>query len=563
MSISHGWTTLHPDNPAKDVSARNLNDHTGNGLGVYSVLDYGAVGDGSTDDTVAIQAALTAARVAGGGIVMGRGGDTYLIVGPLVIGSTTTLDMTGCVVTIGVSTVRMLRNYNLGGGGRDTDIRVTGGIWSETGTSGTGEEGPERRLCFNQVDRLTVDNLRVTTTSGKYAIELWDVTQFTVSDITLDVHSDGVHVTGPASYGTIRNISGRTGDDLVALGCTEYILFDRTRGDITDVTIETIRADMVANFGKAVTLITTADASYAPQALAIRRVSIRDVKGTTTGHGVTLHEDAANALAAFSDITISDVNLVVPAGYGEVTLETLGNSMSGIYINNIHIPRTANDNTIAVSVLSNIDKIIVNGLTSTSTTARVRGVTLPAGITIGTLVLSDVVMTLGTDLSNVVSVSDTAAISDLSLINVSTDGTGSGNVVHLTGGNAAITRLNLLNVTYDSGNGGILYHQSSATPDVNFANVRMLAAGGVIFYIIGTGGVDIRGTGATAPTYWVYRSGSQVIHCYSTDIHVDVDLLTATDGAMAFNTNGGHSCGTGPVVSEGTHWKGLYNGTAY
>jgi hypothetical protein len=24
---THGWTTTKPDNPAKDVSARNLNDH--------------------------------------------------------------------------------------------------------------------------------------------------------------------------------------------------------------------------------------------------------------------------------------------------------------------------------------------------------------------------------------------------------------------------------------------------------------------------------------------------------------------------------------------------------
>jgi len=48
-------------------------------LGVYNVLDYGAVGDGVTDDTAAIHAAISAAGAAGGGVVWLVG--TFLVTG--------------------------------------------------------------------------------------------------------------------------------------------------------------------------------------------------------------------------------------------------------------------------------------------------------------------------------------------------------------------------------------------------------------------------------------------------------------------------------------------------
>jgi hypothetical protein len=62
---------------------------------VYNIRDYGAVGDGTTDDQAAIQAAIDAAQTAGGGIVFVPQG-TYIVSGtPQITGSNILVTGTG------------------------------------------------------------------------------------------------------------------------------------------------------------------------------------------------------------------------------------------------------------------------------------------------------------------------------------------------------------------------------------------------------------------------------------------------------------------------------------
>ena len=71
-------TITTPTNPESIGNSGHTTDHNtivtalttlGSDIPYYNAKNYGAVGNGSTDDTAAIQAALNAVGAAGGGVV--------------------------------------------------------------------------------------------------------------------------------------------------------------------------------------------------------------------------------------------------------------------------------------------------------------------------------------------------------------------------------------------------------------------------------------------------------------------------------------------------------------
>jgi hypothetical protein len=68
---------------------------------------------GGLDDAAFIQSLLTASRLAGGGLVKGLPGQSYVLGATLIVGSNTTLDFSGCTLTLKAgNAVNHLNNYS-------------------------------------------------------------------------------------------------------------------------------------------------------------------------------------------------------------------------------------------------------------------------------------------------------------------------------------------------------------------------------------------------------------------------------------------------------------------
>jgi hypothetical protein len=122
---------------------------------------------------------------------------------------------------------------------------------------------------------------------------------------------DGVHIQGPARFGTIRNIMGDANDDHVALCANGTTRSEVTRGDIQDVVIDGVYCE---NGYTGVRLLSWGD--------AIRNVKVTNVHGAFRFYAVSfthhypLREgrDILLENVHLSDICASKSTGFVPAG---------------------------------------------------------------------------------------------------------------------------------------------------------------------------------------------------------------------------------------------------------
>jgi len=252
-----------------------------------SARQFGAVGDGRTDDTAALQKALDSGQRT---IHVPAG--VYVIRRTLLIGSDTTLSLDkGAVVRLGDGAAAaaggdcfLIRSRDVENG--NENITVDGGVWD--GNCAKNPRGEEHAkdsyggvgMSFVQVRKLTVRNVTMRNNES-FAIRVGEVDRFLIENVLLNhtvirPNQDGIHVGGFSENGVIRNISakgaGVPNDDMVALNADDDVTRHFNRGmklgPIRNILVEDISAEDAYTFVRLLS-------NTAP----IRDITIRKIRG--------------------------------------------------------------------------------------------------------------------------------------------------------------------------------------------------------------------------------------------------------------------------------------------
>jgi len=155
---------------------------------VVHVTDYGAIGDGTTDDTAAIQNAINSCV---NGVVM-LGACDYLISGSISITSPITLQGCGRSTRLlkgsGLTTLTVDSNYGAGEGIRLADFQIRGKLGTETGQA----------LVVNDTSLLNLSRVKVSNVADNAVIirGAWDCSFY---DLFIEECGSSVDATIPAA----------------------------------------------------------------------------------------------------------------------------------------------------------------------------------------------------------------------------------------------------------------------------------------------------------------------------------------------------------------------------
>lgn len=165
-----------PGQPRQQIVSSDLPGITAlKGVLPLNVRNYGAKGDGTTDDAPAIQSALSAALAAGGGWVQVPPGVYLLSSLPLrIYGNTRLTLMPGAELRRNAAATMLLNGdaaQNLGGYTGHGNLIIEGGLWNMRGTT-SGLTASAMCISIGHARNITIRDLEIRDLPGFHAIEL-------------------------------------------------------------------------------------------------------------------------------------------------------------------------------------------------------------------------------------------------------------------------------------------------------------------------------------------------------------------------------------------------------
>jgi len=313
----------------------------------------------------AIQAALDRC----GGVILPKQDKPYYLDGPIVLKSGQFLIASPDAeirLKPGVNTC-MVRNANPYNGQSasvpenvtpDENILVEGGVWTTLATMPGQANGNTRGradvtdsvpgchgvVLLQNVQRVVVRHLTIRQ-GIPFGVHLGTAQEFLVENLTFEDHRrDGVHCDGPASFGIIRGLRGKTGDDPVSLLAWDWRQYSTSFGPIHHILVEDVSgAPLAAQSTDAIRLLpgvkrfaggATLDCPI--HDITLRRITdIREFKFYDQPNlEVGLGEDFSAGIGTMKNIRLEDLTFNRP---GKIELHA---NTDGLIIHNVKINHT-------------------------------------------------------------------------------------------------------------------------------------------------------------------------------------------------------------------------------
>jgi parallel beta-helix repeat protein len=349
-----------------------------------NVETFGAVGDGVTDDTLAIQAALDLAHTSGGGLVQFTPGKTYAVSTFLVVYDYTTIYAYGATIKA-IGNTGLLRNFlsteTFNAYQGHSHIQVLGGRWDGNAFNGTTGSVTAETDVMNFVhgSDITVRDATIENTSTAHALEFNAIDGgralncrfLGYADNTVDASRQfseavqiDISVTGSSSIGTFDNTPSK---NILVDGCnfgssSRCGVFGRAIGSHTlasgqyyygiqivnnrvDGTIQEgirgygwrraiIANNIINSTGKSAIAITTPDPASAGYSANPQNITI-------IGNTITRPVDSGIRVLGFSGATCDQVAIT-----GNSILGNAADSTNGIHVEYCSRP-TVSANTLS------------------------------------------------------------------------------------------------------------------------------------------------------------------------------------------------------------------------